>query len=246
MWNCSRCEELIDSSLDVCWNCGTSSDGEADPDFKQADQLHRDEIEIHFSIEPEEVTQSDSESSTNDPPFEITRRNVFYFFGVSFLISSIIGGIGYLGSLPRTADEFYRRGVIRTRAENYQGAIIDLSRAIELRQSEGSQSFLPMMYAARAVAYNNLGNYEKSLSDVSYPISIGGPVTESPESWKLVAISSRVPRKTLLGCYLLRANALVSLGQKEKAISDLNIILKSDPKNKNALNLLEIAKGEKK
>jgi predicted nucleic-acid-binding Zn-ribbon protein len=33
MWKCLNCSELVESSFDACWNCGTSSDGIPDPEF---------------------------------------------------------------------------------------------------------------------------------------------------------------------------------------------------------------------
>ncbi len=34
MWECSKCDELIEESFEVCWNCGTSQDGQEDPGFQ--------------------------------------------------------------------------------------------------------------------------------------------------------------------------------------------------------------------
>lgn len=33
MWRCGKCGETVESSFDVCWNCGTSKDGVEDPAF---------------------------------------------------------------------------------------------------------------------------------------------------------------------------------------------------------------------
>jgi hypothetical protein len=35
MWTCPRCQESIEEEWDVCWNCGTGSDGTADADFPE-------------------------------------------------------------------------------------------------------------------------------------------------------------------------------------------------------------------
>ncbi len=32
-WTCPNCREAVDDGLDSCWNCGTTQDGAADPDF---------------------------------------------------------------------------------------------------------------------------------------------------------------------------------------------------------------------
>jgi hypothetical protein len=38
MWTCSKCRTKVDDSFEVCWSCGTSIDGEEDPDFATADE----------------------------------------------------------------------------------------------------------------------------------------------------------------------------------------------------------------
>jgi hypothetical protein len=37
MWTCPKCQSKVDPSFEVCWNCGTSVDGEEDPTFVKAD-----------------------------------------------------------------------------------------------------------------------------------------------------------------------------------------------------------------
>jgi hypothetical protein len=37
MWTCPKCQTQVDPSFDVCWNCGTRSDGVEDPTFVKAD-----------------------------------------------------------------------------------------------------------------------------------------------------------------------------------------------------------------
>ncbi len=32
-WVCENCNAIVDEGFDVCWQCGTSCDGEADPEF---------------------------------------------------------------------------------------------------------------------------------------------------------------------------------------------------------------------
>lgn len=39
MWNCPKCSETNDDSTDVCWNCGTSSEGVEDAEFRRADDV---------------------------------------------------------------------------------------------------------------------------------------------------------------------------------------------------------------
>lgn len=37
MWTCSKCGSVVDSTFEVCWNCGTSQTGVEDPSFITAD-----------------------------------------------------------------------------------------------------------------------------------------------------------------------------------------------------------------
>ena len=38
MWECRKCHERHEDSFEVCWNCGTSKEGEEDPTFAKADE----------------------------------------------------------------------------------------------------------------------------------------------------------------------------------------------------------------
>ena len=37
MWTCPKCDTKVDPSFEVCWHCGTSVEGVADPNFVSAD-----------------------------------------------------------------------------------------------------------------------------------------------------------------------------------------------------------------
>ena len=37
-WACPKCNTRVEPGFDVCWNCGTSIDGEVDPRFVRADE----------------------------------------------------------------------------------------------------------------------------------------------------------------------------------------------------------------
>ena len=37
MWTCPSCQSTVDDVFNVCWNCGTTSAGVADPSFVKAD-----------------------------------------------------------------------------------------------------------------------------------------------------------------------------------------------------------------
>ncbi len=38
-WTCPQCGEPVEGRFDACWNCGTSAEGEPDPDFKRDETL---------------------------------------------------------------------------------------------------------------------------------------------------------------------------------------------------------------
>jgi hypothetical protein len=38
MWICSKCNARVEPTFDVCWRCGTTYQGEEDPDFVAADE----------------------------------------------------------------------------------------------------------------------------------------------------------------------------------------------------------------
>ena len=38
MWICSKCGGGVEAAFDVCWRCGTTYQGEEDPDFVTADE----------------------------------------------------------------------------------------------------------------------------------------------------------------------------------------------------------------
>lgn len=44
MWQCVKCHEKHDDAFEVCWNCGTSSAGVEDPEFRKADEIRAEEI----------------------------------------------------------------------------------------------------------------------------------------------------------------------------------------------------------
>ena len=45
MWKCVKCREQVDDEFEVCWNCGTSSEGIEDNEFKRAEDIRAEELE---------------------------------------------------------------------------------------------------------------------------------------------------------------------------------------------------------
>lgn len=63
MWKCPNCEEAVEDSFETCWNCGTSADGSADPDF------HRVEDDPTIPDPGAEAGPAGSETSRGRPAY---------------------------------------------------------------------------------------------------------------------------------------------------------------------------------
>ena len=50
MWTCPKCGSQVDSSFDVCWNCGTTPEGVEDPTFVKADDVAADESPVDLDM----------------------------------------------------------------------------------------------------------------------------------------------------------------------------------------------------
>ena len=46
-WTCSHCSEILESQFEICWNCGTSKEGDLNPEF----ELYRETDSKHTPIE---------------------------------------------------------------------------------------------------------------------------------------------------------------------------------------------------
>lgn len=78
MWRCVECDAEVDDNFDLCWNCGTSSDGILDPDFRSvADDNSQTSDE---TSEETEVEQSSNSCLRCDIPLHyrgVTRLDIF-------------------------------------------------------------------------------------------------------------------------------------------------------------------------
>lgn len=52
MWQCMKCQERVEDTFEVCWNCGTSKDGAEDPNFRKADDMTVAEIDAQTDERP--------------------------------------------------------------------------------------------------------------------------------------------------------------------------------------------------
>ena len=51
MWRCAKCQQQVGGTFEVCWNCGTSSDGVEDPNFRKADATAAPETAVTPDID---------------------------------------------------------------------------------------------------------------------------------------------------------------------------------------------------
>jgi tetratricopeptide (TPR) repeat protein len=242
MWPCPHCNELIESSHDVCWNCGTSQDGKRDRTFQRADDLTPSDTANLSQLDPLSFGHSSS-----PPPLPRIRFGLRTLLGVVAVCAVLIAALAWYAK-PKTSDDYFRRGMTRLDMGKFADAVADLTCAVNLLEKEDHQGHLPLVYAARAAAYNNQCKYANSVRDISKAIdSLAAP----PGFPGLLSVGANgqavfVPQQTITGWRLLRANGLIGLGRREQAITDLNAVLQYDPRNKAALHLLAIADGRKK
>ena len=100
MWICSKCEARVEPDFDVCWRCGTTYQGEEDPDFVTADETPpiedpTDYLRLEAGKLPEEELPS--------PPLEL----VGCFQGVDVaeakFVSDLLAAEGIPSALENTA-----------------------------------------------------------------------------------------------------------------------------------------------
>lgn len=105
MWICSRCGASVEPSFDVCWRCGTSYQGEEDPDFVTAD----DSPPI---VEPTDYLKLDAGKPTQDeldaPPLELAAC----FEANSVTEAKFVADQLAEGGIPATLQNTHRGGPV--------------------------------------------------------------------------------------------------------------------------------------
>jgi tetratricopeptide (TPR) repeat protein len=229
MWNCPHCNESVEEPLDVCWKCGTSREGELDPEFKPADEISSPDT-------AELPVLAQEQRSPESPAAPGTVNWNWRWLAAAFVITLCLVLLSAWLARPKSAADFYEQGVLHLQRNQYPQAIKALTRSLELLEHE-EKPFSPReAYVARAVAYNNSGDYELALVDISRAIEL------IPPSFSGVYISSHLMLMPAETFYLIRANILLRLERNEEAIRDLRLILEKDPENEQALKLLEFAR----
>ena len=99
MWKCPACGSTVDAVFEVCWNCGTSRDGVADPTFVRADDTGpiADPLVDGFPG----IEAADSRPGTLDPNYVLVEAYVARdLMQAHFLVEQLTEA-----GFPATADE---------------------------------------------------------------------------------------------------------------------------------------------
>jgi hypothetical protein len=60
MWTCPKCGSKVDPSFEVCWECGTTPDGQEDPSFVRAEDVVPSESPLDLQMPEGEAPIPDS------------------------------------------------------------------------------------------------------------------------------------------------------------------------------------------
>ncbi len=112
-----------------------------------------------------------------------------------------------LGDRPTNADAYFQRGKIRSASNNFQDALADFNRAIELQPTADS-------YNERGQVRNSLKDFQGAVADFDKAVEIN---------------------PSLADAYYYRASAHSDLGNTDRALTDLNKAISLDQNNSLAL-----------
>jgi tetratricopeptide (TPR) repeat protein len=129
---------------------------------------------------------------------------------------------------PRGARELYNQGIDKASQKDYQGALADYTRAMQIDSQDAN------IYYSRALIYVELGEYEKAIADYTKAIDFKYNPLSIPYYNRAIAYRYKQDvqaaisdfNKSLLldpnyaDAYFDRANAYSSQGEREKAIAD--------------------------
>ncbi len=110
------------------------------------------------------------EVNPNDPGV-LNNRCSAYFAAQQFDLALTDCDLG-LQTNPRSAALYNGRGNIRLQQENFEGAIQDYSRAIEIFNAEGAEQRNQPIYSNRASALVQIGDLNGALSDVNKALEL--------------------------------------------------------------------------
>jgi len=151
MWTCPKCSEDIDDEFDVCWNCGTDTEGNVDPEFETADAPNDEPI----------VVEAWDTERLRSSPLTISNVNygaggIFTAFIVALLLSALLVGICTIVSVDPPALKLVLLLVLGV------GAILSLVRCVWAI----SATVLRIELGDRLVVQRFLGVSEHQMSEI--------------------------------------------------------------------------------
>ena len=222
MWRCSNCSESIDSSFEVCWNCGTSSTGEPDQDFRRAEQISEQEVSELPEMELSSLKSMNQRGQSDAS--NLATRVIIKHCTICAVILTILAWI----VSPWPWSSHYHRAESLRRNGFYRLAVSDYTRSIGLQ--EETNDFDYSSYFKRARLYEDLGEYQLAVDDLTVLL----------EQTYVYYPGQKV------FCLNTRAKNLICLGRYKEAVYDLDLSLVLDPDNYRAKRLLEEAKSKLK
>ena len=100
MWICSKCDARVEPSFDVCWRCGTTYQGEEDPDFLTADEAPPIEDPTDYlRLEAGKLPDQD----LPDAPLELVACFLSDLLAEAKFVSDLLAAEGIPSALENTA-----------------------------------------------------------------------------------------------------------------------------------------------
>lgn len=153
---------------------------------------------------------------------------------------------------PGNDSEFYARGMVQHTLANYDLAIADFDKALELDPKQS------VFYVSRGNAFSEKKNFDRALADFDKAIQLEpnlmeayferGRLYSSARDWdRAIADFDKAIQidPQWSGTYLLRGNAHLTKENPDLAIADFDKALQLSPRDANAYNLRGIAYATK-
>jgi tetratricopeptide (TPR) repeat protein len=147
-------------------------------------------------------------------------------------------------SRPQTAADFYELALRHLHVREYHQAVTDLSIALMLLESSESPQAQAMVLSARCLAYNNLHQHHLALDDASAAL-----VRIKNNPFFGLGLHVDFPSQgatypsfmTASDLRAMRANSYLYLGNSDRAVEELESVLRDYPSHELALQLMEIS-----
>ncbi|MDB5353512.1 MAG: hypothetical protein JWN86_4759 [Planctomycetota bacterium] len=130
MWTCPNCQEKSDQDFDICWNCGTSREGDEDPNFLTADECGpiddpaedggleaKEELDDEFGVPYPDIVECYSSQDIIEARFIAEQLRAIGIPAVSDKISLTRGALG--GMIPSASPHVRVRPQDLTRARTW-------------------------------------------------------------------------------------------------------------------------------